>query len=92
VLRCVVLWGFDVRASTIGRATQKDNNSLVGFLASIRIRSSWSPAKEAGCSARVRAGQDGRARGRIEGVTADPARKATTTTDPTMKTMIWPKV
>jgi hypothetical protein len=46
---------------------------------------------EAGGSARVCAGQGGRARDRVEEVTADPTGKATTTMDPTIKTTIQPK-
>jgi hypothetical protein len=46
---------------------------------------------EAGGSARVYTGHGGRAHGRIEGVTVDPAGKATTATDPAWKTAIRPK-
>jgi hypothetical protein len=48
--------GVDIRASTIGGATQqKKSNISVNLLASL-VRSSGSPAREAGGSARVCAG------------------------------------
>jgi hypothetical protein len=48
-------------------------------------------AREADDSARVCAGHGGRARGKIEGVTADLVGKATTATDLAWKTTIRPK-
>jgi hypothetical protein len=54
--------------------------------ASLIIRASTSPAREANSSARVCAGHGVRARGGIEGETADPAGKATAATDPAGKT------
>jgi hypothetical protein len=53
--------------------------------ASSIVRASRSPAREADSSARVCAGHGVRARGGIEGETADPAGKATTATDPAGK-------
>jgi hypothetical protein len=50
-----------------------------------------SPAREASDSAHDYAGQGGRARDRIEGLSADLTGKATIAKDPTMKTMIRPK-
>jgi hypothetical protein len=46
---------------------------------------------EADGSTRVCAGQGGRVRGRIEGVSTGPVGKATTATDPAMKMVIRPK-
>ena len=81
--------GVDVRASTNGEGnTTKEQQQPQGLLASFRDQSSRSLAREAGDSARVCADQGGRARDRKEGVSADPVGKATTTTDPTMKTTI----
>jgi hypothetical protein len=54
--------------------------------ASSIVRASRSPAREAASSARVCASHGVRARGRIEGETADPAGKATAATDPAGKT------
>jgi hypothetical protein len=50
------------------------------------MRTSRRPAREADDSARVGAGHGVRTRGRIEGVTTDPAAKATAATDPAGKT------
>jgi hypothetical protein len=81
--------GVDVRASTIDRATQqKSSSNLRAFLLRSAIgRRGASPGK-ADDNARVCAGQDGRARGRKEGVSADPVGKATTATGQAMKTVI----
>jgi hypothetical protein len=54
--------------------------------ASSIVRASRSPAREADSSARVCAGHGVRARDRIEGETTDPVGKATTATDPAVKT------
>ena len=59
--------------------------------ASSIVQASRSPAREADGSARVCAGQGVRARCRVEGVSVDPAGKATTATNPAMKTAIRPK-
>jgi hypothetical protein len=59
--------------------------------ASSIIRASTSPAREADGSARVCAGHGVRARGRKDGESVDPAGKATTATNPAMKTAIRPK-
>jgi hypothetical protein len=83
--------GVDVRASTIGGATQKGQQQPQGLHASFRIRSSRSSARKAGGSARVCVGQDGHARGRVKGATMDLAGKATTATDSATKTAIRPK-
>jgi hypothetical protein len=72
----------DIQASTIDRATQQKSTSRPTFLL---LRSSGhrgAPPEEADGSARVCAGHGVRARSRIEGVTTDPAGKATTATDP----------
>jgi hypothetical protein len=76
--------GGDVRASMVDRATQQKSTSRqhTDLLASSIVRTSRGPAREADDSARVCAGHGGRARGRIEGITVDPAGKATTATDP----------
>jgi hypothetical protein len=71
--------------------TTKEHQQVEDLLASSLIRSSRSPAREVGDTVRVCASQGGCAHGRIEGVSTDPAGKATTTTDPTMKTSIGPK-
>jgi hypothetical protein len=63
----------------------------VDLLASSIVWTSRSLAREASDSAHVCADNGGRARGRIEWVTADPAWKATSATDPAGKMTIWPK-
>jgi hypothetical protein len=57
----------DVRASTIGKATQIKEHQQVDLPASSIVQASRSPAREADGSARVCAGHGVRARGRKEG-------------------------
>jgi hypothetical protein len=85
-----LFFGRGRRSSVNGRHGDitKEQQQPQGLLASFRDRSSRSLAREADDSARVYAGQGGRARGRKEGVSADPVGKATTATDPAMKTAI----
>jgi hypothetical protein len=90
--------GRETRSSSLffGRGQRSSVNDWQGdttkehqqadLLASSIVRTSRSPAREADGSARVCVGHGGRARGRIDGVTADPAGKATTATDPAGKT------
>jgi hypothetical protein len=59
--------------------------------ASSIVQASRRLAREADGSARVCAGQGVRARCRVEGVSVDPAGKATAATNPAMKTAIRPK-
>jgi hypothetical protein len=73
------------------RGDRKGQHQPQGLLASFRDRSSRSLAREADGSARVYTGHGGNARGRKEGVSADLVKKATTVTDPAMKTAIRPK-
>jgi hypothetical protein len=58
--------------------------------ASSIIRASRSPARETDGSARDCAGQGVRARCRVEGVSVDPAGKATAATNPATKMAIRP--
>lgn len=60
---------------------QKKSSRSMDLLASL-IRSSGSPAREVGGSARVYTGQGGCTRSRVEGVMVDPYGKATTATNP----------
>jgi hypothetical protein len=90
--------GVDVRASTIGEGDTTKEHQQVDLLASLIVRMSRSPAREADGSARVCAGHGVRARGRIEGVrrirpgrhdpakgTADRAGKVAATGNPAGK-------
>jgi hypothetical protein len=61
------------------------------LLASSIVWTSRSPTREADSSARFCASHGGRVRDRIEGVMADPARKATTEKDLARKTAIRPE-
>jgi hypothetical protein len=85
-----MFFGRGRRSSVNGRQadTTKEQQQPQGLLASFGDRSSRSLAREAGDSARIYVGQGGRARGRKEGVSADPVGKATTATDPAIKTTI----
>ena len=56
--------------------------------ASSIVQASRSPGREADGSARVCVGHGVHARGRKEGVSVNPVGKATTATDPVMKTAI----
>jgi hypothetical protein len=76
--------GVDVRASTIGEGDTTKEHQQVDLASSVVQTSS--PAREAGDYAHICAGHGGRAHDRMEGVTRDPAVKATTATDPAGKT------
>jgi hypothetical protein len=67
--------GVDVRASTIGEGDTTKEHQQIDLLSSLIVRMSRSPATETYGNARVCAGLGVRARGRIEGVTADPVEK-----------------
>jgi hypothetical protein len=87
------LWFGRGRRSSINdrqRDTTKEHQQT-NLLASSIVRTSRSPAREAGGSARVCASHGGRARDRIEGVKADLVGKATSATDPARKMAIRPK-
>jgi hypothetical protein len=77
-----LFFGRGRRSSANGRqGDPTKEHQQADLLASSINRMSRSPAREADGSARGCAGHGGRACGRMEGVTADPAGKATTSTD-----------
>lgn len=60
----------------VGGAIQKDSSNLEGLLASCRVWSSRSPTRDVDDSARVCAGQGGRARDRVEGGISGSGRES----------------
>jgi hypothetical protein len=87
-----MFFGRGRRSSVNGRQgdTTKEHKQT-DLLASSIVQTSRSPVREAGGTARICAGHGGCARGRIEGVTADPVRKAMATMDLAGKMTIRPK-
>jgi hypothetical protein len=88
--------GRETRNSSLffGRGRQGNTtkeHQQADLLASSIVRTLRSHAKECGGSACLCAGQGGRARGRKEGVAADPTGKATTAADLARNTTIQPR-
>jgi hypothetical protein len=78
--------GVDVRVSTIDEGDTTKEHQQVDLLASLTVRMSRNPARQANDSAHVYVGHGVHARGRIVGVTVDTVGKATTATNLAGKT------